>query len=264
MRAATTGGRTIHYRLDGPADGPALVFANSLGTDLRVWDPLLPYLPAGLRLLRYDKPGHGLSDRAPEHAIADHAADLAAVMDAAGIDRAAVVGLSVGGQIALALADAAPARVAALVLCDTAHRIGTDELWAERIATAESRGLAVMAEGVLARWFSEAFRAERPADLALWRNMLERTPAAGYADVCRALRAADLADAAGRVGVPTLCLAGAEDGATPPQTVRATADLIPGARYQTIPEAGHLPCVEAPGALGAALAAFLQETGHAG
>ncbi len=264
LRAALIEGRAIHYRLDGPAAGaaagPALVFSNSLGTDLRVWDALLPHLPADGPLLRYDTAGHGLSERAPGHTIADHARDLLAVMDAAGIERAAVVGLSVGGMIAQALAALVPARVDRLVLCATAHRIGTPALWDDRIAGVERDGLDAMAEGVLTRWFSPAFRRERPAELALWRAMLTRTPAAGYADLCAAIRDADLEAEARAIAAPTLCVAGEADGATPPETVAATAALIPGARTETLAGAGHLPCVEAPEALGALIRDHLEES----
>ncbi|MEM6358125.1 MAG: 3-oxoadipate enol-lactonase [Pseudomonadota bacterium] len=242
---------------EGPAGAPALVFSNSLGTDLRVWDPLLPHLPTDWRRLRYDKRGHGLS-ALPDvpWSIEDLADDLDALMDAASIDSAVIVGLSVGGLIAQSLAVRHPARVRALVLCDTAARIGTDEMWNDRIAAIEEAGLAAQADAIMARWFTEGFRAD-PARLAPWRNMMLRTPAEGYLATCRAIRDADYREAASRLAVPSLAVCGEADGSTPPALVRQTAALIPDCRFELIADAGHIPCVEQPEVLGALIGDFV-------
>lgn len=262
MQAITVNGAALHVRSEGPEDAPALVFANSLGTDLRVWDPLVPHVAPRLRLVRYDKRGHGLSD-CPQGgwSIETLAADLVELMDALGIRAAAVCGLSVGGMIAQALAAARPDLVRALILADTAARIGPAEMWDARIATVEAEGIAAIADGVLERWLTPRFRSADPA-FPLWRNMLVRTPATGYAATCAAIRDADLTESTRRLRLPCLAVAGAEDGATAPDLVRATADLIPGSRFEVIPEAGHLPPVEQPAALGRLITDFLRETGH--
>jgi 3-oxoadipate enol-lactonase len=259
MLAIRHQGRTIHAAVSGDPDGLPVVFANSLGTDLRVWDPLLP---PGLRLVRYDKRGHGLSGGDGAWAIDDLAADLEALMDALGVEAAVVCGLSVGGMIAQALAARSPGRVRALILCDTAARIGPASIWQDRIAAVEAGGIAPIADAVLERWFSPRFRAEDPA-LALWRNMLVRTPTAGYAATCAAIRDADLTASTRALRLPTLAVAGEIDGATPPDLVRATAELIPGARFAVIPGCGHLPPAEAPEALARLVADFLKETADA-
>jgi 3-oxoadipate enol-lactonase len=245
----------LHYRCDGPADGPAVLFANALGTDLRLWDPLVPHLPPRLRLIRYDKRGHGLSDLGGATTIADHAQDAAALIDAL---RGPVVcvGMSIGGLIAQALAAARPDLVRALVLADTAARIGTPELWEARIAAVESEGLPRLADALMDRWFAPAFRA-RP-ELALWRNMLARTTAKGYVAACAALARADVARSTAELRCPVLAIAGAEDGATPPEVVRAMAATIPGASFRVIPGVGHLPCVEAPETFAALVVPFLE------
>ena len=263
MQAIEANGASFHVAVDGPPGGPALVFSNSLGTDLRIWDPVLPLLPAGLRVLRYDKRGHGLSD-CPEGpwTIGTHVADLAAIMDACGIRGAAVCGLSVGGLIAQGLAAERPELVGGLILCDTAAKIGTEAMWNDRIARVEAEGVAAIAEGILERWFTPAFREGDPS-FPLWRNMLVRTPAAGYAGTCRAIRDADLTEATRGLGVPCLAICGSQDGPTPPDLVRATAELTPGGRFAEIPDCGHIPCVERPGAFAALLAGFLSETGLA-
>jgi 3-oxoadipate enol-lactonase len=250
----------VHHQECGPADAPLLVLANSLGTDLRVWDALLPRLGDRFRCVRYDKRGHGLTDATPgPYTIRGLADDLACLLDARGARSAIVCGLSIGGMIAQALATARPDLVRGLVLMDTAHRIGTAEMWNERIAAIRSGGIAGIADAILVRWFSPPFHRDRAAELAGWRNMLSRTPVEGYVACCAAIRDADLTEAAGRLAVPTLCMVGDQDGATPPELVAELARLVPGARLITIGGAGHLPCVEQPDAVATAMLGFLAE-----
>jgi 3-oxoadipate enol-lactonase len=258
MQVADIGGRRLHYALTGPESGPALALVNSLGTDFRLWDAFLPHLAPGWRLLRWDFAGHGLSEPMEGPCtIARHADDLAALMDAAGIARAAVFGVSVGGLIGQQLAATRPARVRGLVAAYTAAKIGDAALWNGRIAMVREQGLAAMADAILERWFPAAWRAARPAELALWRMMLSRQSAEGYAATCAALRDADLTESAARIACPTLVIAGLEDGSTPPDLVRGLARLVPGARLAEIPGAGHLPMVDAPEAVAAAVVPFL-------
>ncbi len=264
MRATLAPGHALHFRDDEPGDGaegaPTLVFTNSLGTDFRVWDPLLGHLPAGCRLLRHDQRGHGLSDCPPgPYRIEALADDLAALLDEQAVERAVLVGLSVGGMVAQAYAARDPGRVAALVLCDTAHRIGSAEMWQQRIDALGAGGIEALAPAILERWFSAHFREQRPAELAVWRNMLLRTPLEGYVATCAAIRDADLTEAAGSLSMPALCLVGSEDGATPPALVRELAGLLPNARFAEIPDAGHLPSVEAPTLMGRLITDFLKE-----
>lgn len=260
MDTVKANGIVLHVEDRGPRDAPALVFINSVGTDFRIWDAVVPQFPRH-RILRYDKRGHGLSGSEGGDSIDTHAADLAALLDASGIRRATVVGLSVGGMIALGLTRLRPELVGRLVLCDTAHRIGTAEAWQARIAAVEAGGVASIAEATMERWFSAGFRARQPELVAVARAMLSRTPADGYIRACAALRDGDLTAAAKAVAVPTLCLCGTEDIATTPELVRSLAALIPGARYQDIPGTGHLPCVEAPEVLARLIHDFL---GHEG
>ncbi len=253
--ACSVGGVALHFEDRG--EGPALVFSNSLGTDFRVWDPLLPYLPHGWRHLRYDKRGHGLSSL-PDGpwTIADHAADLAGLMEARRVSQAVVCGLSVGGLIAQHLAATRPDLVRALILCDTGAKIGTAEMWNTRMATIRDGGLEAILEANMQRWFTAGFRSD-PARLAPWNAMVSRTPVEGYLRTAEAIRDCDLRASTARLRLPTLCAVGAEDGSTPPDLMRATADLIPGSRCEVIDEAGHIPCVEQPARLGALISAFL-------
>jgi len=257
MQAFSIDGRTMHFSDTGPRDGAALVFSNSLGTDFRVWDPLLAHLPETFRVLRYDTGGHGLSDATRGHSIEDHARDLAALMEHAGIDRATVVGLSVGGLIAQALYKVAPERMAGVVFCDTAHKIGNDSVWNDRIEAIERDGMAAVADPTMERWFTRAFRETDPT-FPLWRSMLLGTLAAGYCDLGRAIRDADFTGDCAALDIEALCICGAEDGATPPDLMRDFASRLPRARYVELADCGHIPCVEQPERLAREIAAFAE------
>ncbi len=253
----------LHYDDTGPRPGaPTLVFSNSLGTDLRAWDRLAARLSGRFRIVRYDKRGHGLSQATPPpYRIDDHVDDLIGLLDHLALDRIVLCGLSVGGLIAQGLALRQPKRVQALILADTAAKIGTAEMWEARIAAIEAGGIEAIADAIMERWLSAEFRRSRPEESAGWRNMLVRTPTAGYLGTCAAIRDADFSAEAAGIEVPTLCLVGSEDGATPPDLVRATADLVRGAQFAVIDGAGHLPCIERPDVMAGLLTSFLEEHG---
>jgi 3-oxoadipate enol-lactonase len=253
-------GIVLHHEVLGPREAPVLVFANSLGSDLRIWDGVAPAFADRFRVVLYDKRGHGLSD-APSgpYTLDDHLRDLLGLLDHLSVADASVVGLSVGGMIAQRMAAQAPDRVRALVLCCTAARIGTPETWAERIASVERAGVESVVPGVLERWFTPAYRRDRSEACAGWANMLARTPVQGYAGTCAAIRDADLTGDARAIAAPTLCIAGDQDGSTPPDLVRGTAERIPGARFALIAGAGHIPCIEQPEALTGLIAHHLGE-----
>lgn len=246
----------MHYQIDGPSHGPALVFANSLGTDLRLWDGVLPLLPQGLRVIRFDKAGHGLSDTRESESIADLADDAAALIEHLNAGPVIFVGLSIGGMIAQDLAVRRPELVRALVLTCTAAKMGTADAWNTRINAVRTNGVASIADGVMERWFAPAFRAT--PELPVYRNMMARTEAQGYIAACEALAAADLSAATATIAQPTLVIAGAEDGASSPELVGATAATIKGAAFHIIPGVGHIPCVENPAAYAALLTAFIE------
>lgn len=244
MMFATLNGAALHYRFRA-GRGRAVVFLNSLGTDFRIWDAVIAQLPAETPVLCIDKRGHGLSD-GTDITMANLVGDVAALMDHTGLTSSLVCGVSVGGLIAQGLVASRPDLVAGLVLCCTGAKIGDSTMWNARIAAVQHEGLGVMATAILERWFSAQFRAEQPTSLAIYRNMLTRTPADGYAAVCAALRDTDSTVATRTITVPTHCIAGSEDLSTPPDLVRALSALIQGATFEVIADCGHLPCIEAP------------------
>ena len=251
MHSLPVGDATLHVDVALKKGRPNIAFINSLGSDLRIWDAVIDALArADVGWLRFDLRGHGLSDLGtPPKLIADHAEDLFAIMKAVGLERATICGVSVGGAIALALADAHPECVEKLVLCCTGAKIGTDESWNQRIAAIERGGLGAVAESVLQRWFPPHDYAKGGGVLALCRNMLARTASDGYIATCVTLRDSDLSAAARRVKAPTLVVAGEFDGSTLPEFVKTLAELIPGAKFKVIAGAAHLPSVQQPEAL---------------
>ncbi len=264
MQMADIGGNIrLHYSDTGPEGAPALVLSGALGTDLRLWDALMPHLPDGLRVLRYDMRGHGLST-CPQgpYFMGDMVADLAALMERRGIREAVVVGLSIGGMIAQGLAAERLDLVRAMVLSNTAAKIGTPATWQARIDEVRAHGIGAVAFATMERWFSRRFRTEHPGAVEGWMNMLMRQPLEGYLGASAAIGETDLFDSTARLGLPVLGIAGSEDGSTPPDLVRETTALVPGARFELIRGAGHLPCVEKPEEYGAHLTAFLRATGH--
>lgn len=261
MHMADLGDVRLHYRIEGPEDGAPVVFANSLGTDMRLWDPILPLLPEGLRILRFDKRGHGLSTCPPApYAMGALVSDTEKLMDQLGFKDAFFVGLSIGGMIAQGLAVKRLDLIRAMVLSNTAAKIGNAEMWGERIAAVERGGIESLADAVMERWFSKDFRAG--VDLELWRNMLVRQEDAGYAGCSAAISGTDFYATTAKLRLPTLGIAGSEDGSTPPDLVRETVDLIPGSTFHLIRKAGHLPCVERPEDFAAAISDFMRSTGH--
>jgi 3-oxoadipate enol-lactonase len=263
MEFARVNGLTLHYQTDGSAAGVPLVFVNSLGTDLRSWDRVVSQLDADYAILRYDKRGHGLSDMPPgPYALADHSEDLNALLRYLEIENCVLIGISVGGMIALDYVSKQPHNVRALVLCDTASQIGSPEGWSTRIAAIQSRGLPTVAAEIVPRWFASDFVQRQPEAYHGMLNMLARMPEAGYIATCEALRDGDLRGKVPAIHTKTLVLVGADDLATPPDQVRQLVDALPDAHFEVIDNAGHLPCIEQPEMMAAKISQFLQENGY--
>jgi 3-oxoadipate enol-lactonase len=161
-------------------------------------------------------------------------------------------------MIAQGLAALRPDLVERLVLSDTAHKIGNEELWNARIDAVTKGGIASISDQIMERWFTPAYRDPDNADFAGYTAMLTRTSIDGYAGTCAALRDADLTESTRALKVPVLCVVGDQDGSTPPDLVRSTAALIDGARFEIIKDAGHLPCIEQPTETAAMIRDFLQ------
>lgn len=261
MKICDAGEVSLHWCEDGDPDGPPVVFANSLGTDLRLWDDVVSRMSRKYRLIRFDKRGHGLSDVPPApYSMGALVTDTERLIEHAGAHECVFVGLSIGGMIAQALAVKRPDLIRGMVISNTAAKIGTKAMWEERIRGCREEGIESLADAVIERWFAKEFRST--PELRLWRNMLTSTPLEGYVGCAAAISGTDLLTPTSGLRLPTLAIAGSEDGSTPPDLVRETADLVPGSKFRLIRGAGHLPCVEKPDEYARLLATFLEEIAH--
>lgn len=247
--------------VSGPQGGPSLVLIHALGTDLTIWDGLIPLLPAALRILRFDLRGHGQSDTPPApYAMGQLVRDAERLIDHFGLKDAVVLGLSVGGLIAQGLAIKRLDQVRAMILSNTAARIGSETQWNTRIATVRDGGMASIADATLERWFGRKWR-DRP-DAADWHARLCAANAQGWCGTAAAIAGTDFYTTTATLTLPTLAIAGDRDGSTPPDLIRETADLIRGSRFHLIRGAGHLPFIEKPQDYATAVTDFLTSIGH--
>ncbi len=257
-RFTTINQHVFHYVLQGDLSGTALVFINSLGGDLRIWDAVIPELSDQRPIVRYDLRGQGLSDCPPgPYTIEQFSDDLVGLLDFLDLEQAIPIGISVGGMVAQHFAANYPERVPCLVLADTGARIGTAEMWNERIAALRAHGMEHLTEAILTRWFPPEFAEERPEEYRGYANMLARNPVSGYTATCEAIRDADLSALSERIRSPALVLCGAKDIATPPEMALSLAEALPDARLALISGAAHLPCIEQPAAMAGEMDRFL-------
>jgi 3-oxoadipate enol-lactonase len=250
----------LNHELGGVRGAPVIAFTGSLGTDLTMWQPQSDRLGQRYRTLRYDIRGHGASEvPAGPYSMADLGSDLLALLDRLEIERVSLCGLSIGGMISMWAAAHAPERVERLVLCCTSAQLGPPEPWLERAATVRADGVVAVADAVLGRWFTPAFRETQPGVLERMRRVLSATPREGYAGCCEAIAEMDLTPDLPAIAAPTLVLAGEHDPATPPAHGRRIAELIPGARFEVISPAAHLATVERPDLTTAMILRFLSD-----
>ncbi len=231
--------------------GPPVVLLHGLGMDASVFDGL--HLPDHTTI-RPDLRGHGASP-VPDgpYAMGALVKDIEDLLDARKITDAVVFGLSLGGMIAQGLAVKRLDLVRGLVLCGTAAKFGQPGPWHDRAKTARTRGMSALATDTLARWNSDAPRAE---------TRLLNTDPEGYAATCEAIAGTDFYTPTSGLRLPTLGLCGDRDKSTPPDLVRETTDLIPGSTFHLIRGAGHLAPETHPTEVTERLVGFLTDIGH--
>lgn len=251
----------LNAELTGPAGAPALVLVHALGTGAAIWDDLLPLLPPHLRILRFDLRGHGASDVPPgPYAMGALIRDTERLMDHFALKDAVILGLSIGGLIAQGLAVKRLDLIRAMVLSNTAARIGRPEQWQDRIAIVRAGGMDALHDATMERWLGRKWR-DHPA-LARLSPRFRATDPEGWAGCAAAIAGTDFYETTATLTLPTLAIAGANDGATPPDLVRETAELVKGHRFALIRGAGHIPPVEKPAEYAALLTRFLADIGH--
>jgi 3-oxoadipate enol-lactonase len=237
---------------------PALLLINSLGTSLEMWDPQAEELSNRYELVRYDSRGHGQSTvgARAEVSLEQLARDAIAVLDACGIARAHVCGVSLGGMTAMTLAQRWPDRVLKLVLANTSTYMPPRETWQERIQAVQTQGMRAVAEATLGRWFTAHFHAEQPAQIEKMRQLLLNTNPRGYAACAAAVRDMDMRESISSISAQTLIIAGSQDASTPPAHAQYIASKIAGAKLLML-NCAHLSNVECADAFNAALRDFL-------
>ncbi len=242
------------------AGAPAMVLSNSLATDSALWDEVLARLCAEYRVLTYDTRGHGASHSpSPLASLADLAGDLFAVMDSAGLERAFIAGISLGGMTGLQCALQAPERVLGLVACNCRASIDAAGIagWEQRLQVLRDSGPDALATVTLERWFTHEYRAAEPAAMARVRAMIGRTTPAGYEACVRAIQGIELLARLPEIRVPVLLIAGAQDGAAAPAVMQGMAQAIAGARLEVLDPCGHLSAVQRPAELAALIDSFI-------
>jgi 3-oxoadipate enol-lactonase len=244
-------GRRLYYDLVGPEDAPVLAITHSLASDSGMWAEQLPaLLQAGWRVLRLDMRGHGGSDPvAGDYTMSALAQDVAAALDALSLPRVHYLGLSIGGMIGQAFALEHGNRLISAMWCDTlpASPESGAPLWEERMNTVRRAGsVEPLADATMERWFTDAFKPQKPRRWQEIRDTVAATSPAGYLGCSAAIMDFDFTACLPALRLPCLVVCGAEDPGTPPSENRRIADLVPGARYEQIPSARHFPNVERP------------------
>jgi 3-oxoadipate enol-lactonase len=252
-------GERFNCCVEGEAGAPTLVLSSSLGTNLAMWDTQMPAFSQRFRVVRYDSRGHGASALTPgPYTIERLARDVIALLDTLSIDRAHFCGLSMGGAVGMWLGANVQERIDRLVLCNTAPKIYSPEVWNTRIDTVRKGGVAVIADAVLKGWFTAPFHERAPQAVARMRAMLTTTPTEGYVACCAALRDMDQWKALATIKRPTLVIAGTHDPATPPAAAKRMVESIEGSRYVEL-DAAHLSNVEAAAPFTEAVTQFLTQ-----
>jgi len=254
----TSDGEKIWWEAEGSPDNPPLVFSNSLGTNLAMWDGQIDEAAKNFRVIRYDQRGHGRSS-APsgEYTLERLGRDAIELFDCLGIIKTRFCGLSMGGMTAMWLLINYPGRIERAALCNTSAHMPPAEMWNERIRNCTENGMGSMVAGVTERWFTAAFRNDEPEEVERIASQIRATQARGYAGCCAAIRDMDLRSDLKGIGAPVLVVIGDSDPATPPEQGELIADNIPEAKKEVL-HAAHLSNVEDPSGFNAAILGFLR------
>lgn len=259
---ATVNGTTLHYRDEGPSNGPAVLLHHSLGGSLALFDELAERLAGRFRVVRFDARGHGASETtSAPYTFETLAADVVALLDHLAIPRAHFLGLSMGGMVGQYLGLLYPGRVASLALVSTTSRIPPEArpVWDERIAAVAAAGMAGQVAGSITRWLSPAAQTGRPDLVRRLAAGIVATPPEGYIGWARAIRDLDVTDRLDAITAPTLVVVGELDPGTPVAAAEAIHRRIAGSRLAVMLGLSHMLAIEAPDDFGVIVESFLAD-----
>jgi 3-oxoadipate enol-lactonase len=221
--------------------GKPLVLANSLGSNLHMWDGQASELARHFTLIRFDARGHGRSDvPAGPYEIGDFGGDVIELLDHLQVESAHVAGISLGGMTAMWLAIHAPERVDRIVPTCTSAKLGPPQTWIDRANAVREGGVEAIASAVARNWVTDASADRRPE----LERMIAATPKDGYIASCAAIEHMDLLPELPTITAPTLVISGRQDPSAPPEHGQAIADRVPGARFEILDGAAHLANLE--------------------
>ena len=260
MQFKTLNDNLVAYR-HRPDAGPVVVFANALGSDQSIWDNVIETMGRHRATLTYDLRGQGASGITPDPYTMDQLGDdLIALLDHLGLTQIILCGVSIGGMIAQTVATKRPDLIRGLVLCCTGMKIGNADRWNTRIADVNDKGLAALSGGIMDQWFPSRFQSTHTDALTGHKTMVSRNGPLGYANTCAALRDVDLRASTPTITAPTTCIAGGQDGSVGLDVMEQLVGAIAGARLVTLPDAGHLPCLDAPSEVARVIADMIAQT----
>ena len=249
----------INYQTFGDASQPAIIFSNSLGTQLNMWQPQISFFEKKFYVICYDTRGHGASS-APQgpYSIEQLGTDVIHLLDHLNIKKASFCGISMGGLTGQWLAIHHPERFNHVIVCNTAAKIGQEQAWNDRAQLVREQGLKPIAETAASRWFTEPFIRSNTAIVESLSNDLGAGSPEGYASCCEALAKADVREQLKNITIPTLVVAGQKDPVT---TVADAQYIINHVRSSSLFEinASHISNIEQPKAFNQAVFSFLQQ-----
>lgn len=253
----------ISFQDIGNREGPVLIFIHGLGLNQHVWQWQLPTMEKTFRLISYDLLGHGSSaDPTEEPSLAVFVVQLCDLMDGLGIERATLVGFSLGGMIARRAAQDMPQRVERLILLNTAHKRTPEAQSAleMRVMQAELQGSKATVEAALSRWFTDTYRAQNPEKMDLVRRWVLSNKKHIYYRNYRVLAMGidEIIAPDPPITCPTLVLTADEDYGNGPEMSEAIATEIRGARLVILQGLRHMALMENPEVVNQPILDFLQ------
>jgi 3-oxoadipate enol-lactonase len=257
-------GSRIAYSVSGNAQGTPLILSNSLATDARMWEKVLPDLQSRFRVITYDTRGHGQSVcAAGQPTLSDLAHDLTAVLDAVGVPKALLAGVSLGGMTGMTLALEQPERLLGLMACNCRARINAEGIagWDQRVALFSSQGIEALVPATLERWFAPDVRANDTVLMQRMSEIIRATTLPGYVSCVNAIKGMAMHDRLHGITLPVLYLAGAQDGGAPASEMQAMANEVKGSQYQLLDPCGHISPMQCPQEFVRALTGFAAQLG---